>query len=109
MTVGGRQRLLLVRHAAHSANPRREVAQELDGARDSANGVGGVLRFFEPHGRVGAQPNGRRGFADRGRLKVGALQHHSRRLLRYRAVETADNAGQRDRSAGVGDHQVGGV
>ena len=100
--------LLLVGHAAHQADAGRDLAQQLDGARQAAHRVGRVLRLFEAHGGVGAQLDGGRGLADRGRLEVGALQHHARGLLADGAVHAADHAGQRDGAGGIGDHQVGG-
>ncbi len=72
---------LPVGHAAHQADAGRDLAQQLDGARQAANRVGRVLRLLEAHGGVGAQLDGGRGLADGGRLEIGALQHHAARVL----------------------------
>ncbi len=62
--------LARVRHAAHDADARRDFLQQLDGARDSANRIGRVLRFLEAHGRVGAQLDRGGSLANRCRLET---------------------------------------
>ena len=54
---------------------RAKLLQQFDGAGQSADGVFRVLRFFEAHGGVSAQPDGGGSAADAGRLEVRALQH----------------------------------
>ena len=96
----------LVRHAAHQPDARRNLAQQFDRASQPAHRVHRILRLFEAHARVRPQLDRRRRLADRRRLEIRALQHHTRSLLTDRAIPAADHPGQSDRARRIGDHQV---
>src|SRR6185437_13198931 len=88
-------------------NAGRDLAQQFDGAGESAHGIGRVLRLFEPHGGVGAQLDGGGGAANAGSVEIRAFEHHAGGAIADGAMRAADHSGQRDGAASIGNHQVG--
>ena len=101
-----RQRTIVIGQAAHQPDAGRDFLQQSKRALQAADGVHRILRFFEAHGGVGAELEPRGSLADAGSIEIRAFEDDPRGGIGNRAVRAADDAGDGDRPAGIGNHEV---
>ena len=104
--AGAGMRAIVIRQAAHQPDAGRDFLQQSERPLQAADGVHRILRFFEAHGGVGAELEPRRSLADAGRVEIRAFEDDPRGGIRNRAVRAADDAGDGDGPARIGDHQI---
>ena len=95
--------------ASHQADSGGDFFEQLDGSGQAADGVVRVLGFLETHGGVGAQFLARGCFAHGGGLEIGALENQPARAGVDSGIAAADDAGDGDGAALIGDDQVAGI
>jgi len=104
-------RLPLGQRPLHVDVARPACAGEPDDelSRECRSGAGymRVDAFLPPVGALGAQRVPLGALQDPDRLEVRGLQEHRRRVLADLGLRAAHDPGERDRTLGVGDHEVG--